>query len=203
MTTTNMTPERLAEELKPCPFCGETELYFRGRGIGQITCKTCGSEGPEKYSQEAAEECWNYRPIEDDLLAEAKALKAEKAQAEAERDALASTWQPIETAPKDGTEILGLTATHGRYIICLDENYLRLQNGEAVRWNFTHWMPLPATPEQTSKEQLHIEFLRAELGTVESVIATLSEEDIVGRMSFEGRKKKLEAELQQAEKEGE
>lgn len=71
-------------------------------------------------------------------------------------------WQPIETAPKDGTEILTVNI-HGDiqitewYSVTRDD-YVHIE-GEIYRkeitlwhegWNGnnpTHWMPLPAPPK--------------------------------------------------------
>jgi hypothetical protein len=65
------------------------------------------------------------------------------------------TWQPIETAPKDGTRILG---TQGRYVALfrwrtVDEaqrrDYVKDGWRDENGWfadNLTHWMPLPDPP---------------------------------------------------------
>lgn len=71
-------------------------------------------------------------------------------------------WQPIETAPKDGTLILGFSAQYrtpklsqDRATIFWDaDNVLgagvgwwgKLPNG-LVMTNPTHWMPLPNPPQ--------------------------------------------------------
>ena len=70
------------------------------------------------------------------------------------------TWQPIETAPKDGREVLALGLRHGDYGYTDDE-----KGWTGIRWmnkgwqetkptgrysngfTPTHWMPLPAPPE--------------------------------------------------------
>ena len=59
-------------------------------------------------------------------------------------------WQPIETAPKNGTEILGYTEEVGALVLYWDS-----MTGERDHWSDgmsfsfwkpTHWMPLPAAP---------------------------------------------------------
>lgn len=69
------------------------------------------------------------------------------------------TWQPIETAPRDGTEIVMLdaavkTATVGYWMSDVDWiNAGKLLGAALVAPSWfplatpTHWMPLPAPPE--------------------------------------------------------
>ena len=62
-----------------------------------------------------------------------------------------SEWQPIETAPRDGTIILFSCDMRGVSLCCLAEteiytgwfNLSKLDNGSP-----THWMPLPEPPEE-------------------------------------------------------
>lgn len=71
-------------------------------------------------------------------------------------------WQPIETAPKDNTDILlwnGRFVSVGRWNIC--EFYTRAQPYWATERGYmfgvqydracqpTHWMPLPEPPKVT------------------------------------------------------
>lgn len=52
-------------ELKPCPFCGgdgKERLDDESRP-GDVRCSLCGSNGPWNMW----EDCWNTRPIEDEL----------------------------------------------------------------------------------------------------------------------------------------
>ena len=54
-------------DLKPCPFCGSTELV-EGQDVAQVFCYHCVAQGWRKD--------WNRRPIEDALRAEvARQLK--------------------------------------------------------------------------------------------------------------------------------
>ncbi len=65
---------------------------------------------------------------------------------------LKEAWQPIETAPKDGTEVLALC--------CEDHTQLVYAMGEGL-WKSvstdryvipTHWMPLPNMPKGQDDE---------------------------------------------------
>lgn len=70
------------------------------------------------------------------------------------RRGLASQWQPIETAPKDGTRILVYRKGAKRYPLVSVDSF------ESVKWPWppcwyhspsdeqpTHWMPLPEPPK--------------------------------------------------------
>lgn len=63
-------------------------------------------------------------------------------------------WQPIETAPRDGSRILLWVADGGddhQGGICFGRRYEksgRVQGeGMTGDWQFTHWMPLPPPPK--------------------------------------------------------
>jgi len=62
-----------------------------------------------------------------------------------------STWQPIETAPKDGTEILAWQWGEGTFVVFWCPRFFtwkwtthRLDGDEYLYPS--HWMPLPASP---------------------------------------------------------
>lgn len=67
----------------------------------------------------------------------------------------ASGWQPISTAPKDGTELLLLTESGrvdiGRFVRGADVwRYRRSHSVRADTWRPpVHWQPLPPAPEDT------------------------------------------------------
>ena len=63
------------------------------------------------------------------------------------------TWQPIETAPKDGTEILvyGSWYPHGKWkgmtlASWLPNEEMWTFDGDLMH-DVTHWMPLPEAPK--------------------------------------------------------
>lgn len=64
-------------------------------------------------------------------------------------------WQPIETAPKDGTPIIcfhpsdGFSDEMSIDVLWWDMGAW-LYNAEPVADQPTHWMPLPAAPRFTS-----------------------------------------------------
>jgi hypothetical protein len=65
-----------------------------------------------------------------------------------------SEWQPIETAPKDGSAVLAFwpkayQGKGGMYVVLwFDGQFVPTTMGyRGIK--FTHWMPLPAPPEPT------------------------------------------------------
>jgi hypothetical protein len=61
-------------------------------------------------------------------------------------------WQPIETAPKDATEVLGWNGYS--YLITFWGKEWRRWEFKAIKengsWHPTHWMPLPNPPKRAS-----------------------------------------------------
>jgi hypothetical protein len=60
-------------------------------------------------------------------------------------------WQPIETAPRDGTEIIVCRRFEGRKfmgVVMWDGRYWTIDYGFPFYFdNPTHWMPLPEPPK--------------------------------------------------------
>ena len=123
----------MTDTLKPCPFCGEAVTQIDGYGLDEMGYVFCKPCGA--IGPDLRNITWNHR--------------------------FPDSWQPIETAPKDGTEILGFWSylyegdselTTGIQLI----EYVPSKTG--YNWQsvcesnkediFTHWMPLPPPPKQ-------------------------------------------------------
>jgi hypothetical protein len=122
-------------DLLPCPFCGGAGRvsWSRDRDIVNIRCelwpRECLGAGPNCWEEPAAIAAWNRR---------------------------ASGWNPISTAPRDGTEIWAYNGEQVR---------MRWEDGDPWSgWLYgdetlndidpdpeqpTHWQPLPPAPEPT------------------------------------------------------
>ena len=61
-----------------------------------------------------------------------------------------SDWQKIETAPKDGTEVL---ACEGSWVFIVGcDRYGWVDNAAGEERSPTHWMPLPEPPVTKGSE---------------------------------------------------
>jgi hypothetical protein len=56
-------------------------------------------------------------------------------------------WRPIETAPKDGTEVLAWEDSAEK--LFYEEDMGAWVDHEYIEYHPTHWMPLPEPPETT------------------------------------------------------
>ena len=65
-------------------------------------------------------------------------------------------WLDIETAPRDGTEILIYTRSDCFYVVCYDDVFSapwRIRNDEGLNEHVpTHWRPLPKVPQPTKEK---------------------------------------------------
>ena len=113
---------------------GKIPALFGGAGVDPMTALECCTA------------------ILKDAKADNARLKAELEHIQAELQRL-TTWQPIETAPRDGTAILGcqgwcieVTAYHkGTKPYHRKEAWVVANDDEGYAQDFqpTHWMPLP------------------------------------------------------------
>ena len=60
-----------------------------------------------------------------------------------------SAWQPIETAPRDGTQILAIWPGKGTPRIIWFDRARWTDDGDHSLIDFTHWQPLPSPPPIT------------------------------------------------------
>jgi Lar family restriction alleviation protein len=128
--------------LLPCPFCGSADtdnvLYCADDEYHRayVTCSNCFAEGPVVSDQEI----WSAAAIE-----QAAAAWNQR-----------NTWQPIETAPRDGRDFIAYNEFTGPYITAakamLPDDDIRYPmycwRGVKGSWfpEPTHWYPLPSPP---------------------------------------------------------
>jgi Lar family restriction alleviation protein len=146
-----MTDPQAEAELMPCPFCRSDNVAL-DTVMGEprqcwVACFACKADGPVTGDAQSAIAAWNRRDP-------AFALAQRRLATEAER------WQPIETAPKDGTPVLvcrdmgnpwGWVRGWSRWVDVrgisgwLSHGMFDVP-GDLGLGNPTHWQPLPAPP---------------------------------------------------------
>jgi Lar family restriction alleviation protein len=121
----------MSEGLKPCPFCGSSNIREGGEQCSTwryIACNGCCVKTPGHFSLEAAIAAWNRR---------------------------ASGWVAVkDLLPDPGVPVLVRIAenfSRGAMIV----TYRRPEKNR--RWNayhdkITHWMPLPAVPTDLERK---------------------------------------------------
>lgn len=88
------------------------------------------------------------------VVATLRALSAALTSSQAET---AAAWQPIETVPRDGTEILTMRSNgYIRNARWYDNPFGRkdtvIDNADGKWWTVTHWMPLPPPTKGKDRE---------------------------------------------------
>lgn len=162
-------------ELKSCPFCGgEAEFLSGAPGCHYVRCKQCKASCDD-VAYDHAVALWNRRatppsPVPDGWVMAPKELTDEMAASarrlvlEGEKEptysdlyramisaapAAPNGWQDISSAPKDGTELLGLLGPKDIRLIWYFKPSSRSEGWLDARGNQvkpTHWQPLPAAP---------------------------------------------------------
>jgi len=66
-----------------------------------------------------------------------------------------SEWQPIETAPKDGTWILAIKDDFVPGVVQFRNGFFRESEDEEgdIDWGLTHWMQLPPPPARSNPNE--------------------------------------------------
>ncbi len=130
--------------LAPCPFCGtpwsDGGCYpiTRNEDWWRVACgnvEGCGAS-IERETREATIAAWNRRALLDAWLGEADD----------------NGWQPISTAPRDGSYIW-VACEHCMRIACWSEDRWRDLDGKYPRLDVlftpTHWRRIPPLPTPT------------------------------------------------------
>lgn len=95
----------------------------------------------------------NNSTIPDDVLDEMYKVLKSHSGGESSTENI-NQWSPIETAPKDGTEILAITKKGNMHVISYDDIFAaswRIVNDQGLSEVApSHWLPLPAAPKVES-----------------------------------------------------
>lgn len=146
-----------------CPFCGSNKIDEDGwvsLNTSGPACDECGgSVGTSSLTNEENVGLWNTRAdTSSDAAAmacrwlEAKETLATKyaeitrLTQENERMREALKWQPIETAPKDGSDVLTWDGNDHCVLFFSQYGHGWTAGNPKVKHLPTHWMPLPITP---------------------------------------------------------
>lgn len=138
-----MADHMTAEQLLPCPFCGSAaiERWHRAGDDGyfEVCCVRTA--------------CTTFRHGIDESSVRAEWNKRHDA-ARLSGMAAVPTWQPIGTAPKDGTIVWAFNGEQGRMKWVSGSNYAlwiwdecTLSDIDPSPEQPSHWMPLPAAPD--------------------------------------------------------
>lgn len=113
--------------------CCEVVESYGGNYIAELRAEVARLEKKSATEEETAK----------DMIVRCNELAAELDQLKASQQ-----WQPIESAPKDGTYIL----VHGGVAHWYNDQWYTLTGevypGKPIQWDVTRFMPLPAAPEQ-------------------------------------------------------
>lgn len=141
----------MSDDLKPCPFCGEMPKYYPDPGGG----------GPYIFCENDAG-CYVRPSVWPKLAGRGVNIVS------AWNRRAAPQWQPIETAPRDGTPVLTYSADAAAdprqgpvgnpctpilvmaYIVGEWELVDEIGDWHIPQYDPTHWMPLPAPPVDSS-----------------------------------------------------
>ena len=154
MTRPDDQPPASADErraLLPCPFCcGQPTMVNRGGDLFVFRCpetSPCFGSGMATYGQRSRRDeaiaAWNTR-----LAAERQPYTFAPVEGETWDGVTQGGWQPIETAPRDGTTILGSRTDWHDHCCKIWWDVTAGVDGDwsGAAGRFTHWMPLPAAP---------------------------------------------------------
>lgn len=102
----------MAEELKPCPFCGGKVRLESSHGFNYVLCKKCKSEYyPASFGDgKKVVSAWNTRPIEDDLNEQIGRFKKYADALEKEVKTLRAALETIlDASQQDDPCVLGIS----------------------------------------------------------------------------------------------
>ena len=129
--------------LLPCPFCGGTACLDDSVGGAFVSCELCEAQGPFVE--------WERVDYPESMLLKKQAIQKAQAAAAAAWNQR-SAWQPIETAPADGTQFLAWDGKDMKRAIAYSYGCIyddEMESPYLTLWHPTHWQPLPSPPPIT------------------------------------------------------
>ena len=135
-------------EMKPCPFCGSTDIKLHDEITHAVWCQECFAEMPS-IDIESAVELWNTRPIEDELRARIAELEAESDQLTARlcQERQDDKWIPVSERLPEANKCVLIYDAGGNMTVDIlvksggVETYFWLP-----KYRILFWMPLPEPP---------------------------------------------------------
>jgi hypothetical protein len=122
--------------LKPCPFCGAEPTWLEWNEGSETNTWTLGCSAPGCLGCEAG-------PYGD------KAACILQWNTRASLSAPEREWRPIESAPRDGTEIIAWREVSENSFTCkYIEGIWKFSGGVHMHSGPDGWMPLPPPPSQ-------------------------------------------------------
>jgi len=133
---------------EPCPFCGKALEIREGVRLRSFQHPISGIADAQCHGANVVIEIWP-APQYD-------ALARWNRRADRSARPAVEVWQPIETAPKDGTFVLCVEPSGHRHImqwytpsLAPEGGFWRARVADGPGWHPTHWQPLPAPPALT------------------------------------------------------
>jgi hypothetical protein len=138
----------LLSQVKSCDGTAQIDIEKAEQAIAAWNQRSAVGNCPELKNLVAAIDA-EYHPESQGQYFTTELCSAIDAARAAVDNPLASAWQPIEAAPRDGTEILAIWTGKRRPRIVWFDRARWTEDGDHSLIDFTHWQHLPSLPPIT------------------------------------------------------